>query len=239
MATTATAAEAVAYRTTVREMPSEERPRERLERYGAGTLTNAELLAILLRVGSTKENVIELASRLLREYGGLGGLLKADLHELCEAHGMGLAKATQVKAALELARRLNLLTPEARPQIKSPNDVAQLLMLEMAYLPQEQLRVLCLDTKNYVVHQQVVYQGTVNSSVVRVAEVFKPAVSRTCPAIVVVHNHPSGDPTPSPEDVRTTEQLRKAGELLDIELLDHIIIGQHRHVSLKERGLGF
>lgn len=117
----------VAYRTTVREMPSEERPRERLERYGAGTLTNAELLAILLRVGSTRENVIELASRLLREFGGLGALLAVDLPTLCATHGMGLAKATQVKAALELARRLNLLTPEARPQIKSPGDVATLL----------------------------------------------------------------------------------------------------------------
>lgn len=112
-------------------------------------------------------------------------------------------------------------------------------MLEMAYLPQEQLRVLCLDTKNYVVHQQIVYQGTVNSSVVRAAEVYKPAVSRTCPAIVVIHNHPSGDPTPSPEDIRTTERLRQAGELLDIALLDHIVIGQQRFVSLKERGLGF
>ena len=112
-------------------------------------------------------------------------------------------------------------------------------MLELAYLPQEQLRVICLDTKNYVVHQQVVYQGTVNSSVVRAAEVFRPAVSRNCLSIVVVHNHPSGDPTPSPEDIRTTEQLRKAGELLDIELLDHIVVGQHRWVSLKERGLGF
>ncbi len=117
----------ITYRTTVRKMPSEERPRERLERYGAGTLTNAELLAILLRVGSTRENVLELAARLLREYGGLGGLLAVDLPTLCASHGMGPAKGTQVKAALELARRLNLLTPEARPQIKSPADVANLL----------------------------------------------------------------------------------------------------------------
>jgi DNA repair protein RadC len=109
----------------------------------------------------------------------------------------------------------------------------------MGYLAQEQLRVLCLDTKNYVVSQHTVYQGTVNASVVRAAEVYRPAIARTCPAIVVVHNHPSGDPTPSPEDIRTTEQLRKAGDLLDIELLDHIILGQQRHVSLKERGLGF
>lgn len=232
-------ASSVAYHTTVREMPSDERPRERLERYGAETLQTAELLAILLRVGTQQENVIELSSRLLREHGGLGGLLRVDFARLCAEHGMGQAKAAQLKAALEIGRRLSVLEAGARPQISSPRDVATLLQLEMGYLAQEQLRVLCLDTKNYVVAQQVVYQGTVNSSVVRVAEVFKPAVSRTCPAIVVVHNHPSGDPTPSPEDVRTTEQLRKAGELLDIELLDHIVIGQHRYVSLKERGLGF
>lgn len=235
----AAVASSVTYHTTVREMPSDERPRERLERYGASTLQTAELLAILLRVGTPQENVIELSSRLLRVYGGLGGLLHVDFAQLCAEHGMGQAKAAQLKAALEIGRRLSVLEAGAKPQISSPADVASLLLLEMGYLAQEQLRVLCLDTKNYVVAQQVVYQGTVNSSVVRVAEVFKPAVSRTCPAIVVVHNHPSGDPTPSPEDVRTTEQLRKAGELLDIELLDHIVIGRQRYVSLKERGLGF
>ncbi len=230
----------VEYRpTTVREMPSDERPRERLERYGAATLQTAELLAIILRVGTPGENVIELSARLLRSYGGLGGLLAAEMADLCGEHGLGVAKAAQLKAALELGRRLSVLAPGERPQITKPDDVARLLMLEMSYLTQEQLRVLCLDTKNYVVAQSVIYQGTVNSSVVRVAEVFKPAVSRTCPAIVVVHNHPSGDPTPSPEDVRTTEQLRRAGELLDIELLDHIIIGQQRFVSLKEKRLGF
>jgi DNA repair protein RadC len=158
---------------------------------------------------------------------------------LCGEHGLGQAKAAQLKAALELGRRLTLSGPEQRPQITNPRDVVNLLSLEMGYLAQEQLRVLCLDTKNRVVSQHTVYQGTVNSSVVRAAEVYKPAITRTCPAIVVVHNHPSGDPTPSPEDIRTTEQLRKAGELLDIDLLDHIILGQQRHVSLKERGLGF
>lgn len=234
------AAARVAYHTTVREMPSDERPRERLENYGAPALSNAELLAILLRVGTSGENVIELSARLLRQCGGLKGLLTIELEELCALHGVGPAKATTLKAALELGRRLSVLAPEERPKITQPQDVANLIMLEMGYLKQEQLRVLCLDTKNYVVAQQVVYQGTVNSSVVRVAEVFKPAISRTCPAIVVVHNHPSGDPTPSPEDVRTTDQLRQAGELLDIELLDHIILGhERRYVSLKERGLGF
>ena len=224
---------------TVREMPSDERPRERLERYGAGALQTAELLAIILRTGVQGENVIDVSMRLLRDFGGLAGLMAADLPDLCRAHGLGLAKASQLKAALEIASRLAALGPEQRPRINSPADVAKLLMLEMAYLAQEQLRVLCLDTKNHVVAQQTVYQGTVNSSAVRVAEVFRPAISRTCPSVIVVHNHPSGDPTPSPEDVRTTEQLRKAGELLDIELLDHIVIGRNAHVSLKERGLGF
>ncbi|HEU0026359.1 MAG TPA: DNA repair protein RadC, partial [Ktedonobacterales bacterium] len=224
---------------TVREMPSDERPRERLERYGAGALQTAELLAIILRTGLQGENVIDLSQRLLRDFGGLAGLVAADLSDLCQAHGLGLAKASQLKAALEIANRLATLGPEQRPRITSPSDVARLLMFEMAYLAQEQLRVLCLDTKNHVVAQQTVYQGTVNSSAVRVAEVFRPAITRTCPSVIVVHNHPSGDPTPSPEDVRTTEQLRKAGELLDIELLDHIVIGRHQHVSLKERGLGF
>jgi len=232
------AAVRIVYHTTVREMPEGERPRERLARYGATALQTAELLAIILRVGTRQENVVELSARLLREYGGLGGLAGADLAELCGMHGMGESKATQLKAALELGRRLGIMGP-GRPQISRPEDVANLLLTDMCYLAQEQLRVLCLDSKNFVVHVQTVYQGTVNSSVVRAAEVLRPAVSRNCLGIVVVHNHPSGDPTPSLEDVRTTEQLRKAGELLDIELLDHVIIGQHKWVSLKEQGLGF
>lgn len=233
-------ADEVEYRVlTVREMPNDERPRERLERYGASTLQNSELLAILLRTGLPGENVIDLSTRLLRDFGGLAGLVSADLAELTKAHGLGPAKATQLKAALEIANRLAALGPEQRPQIREPGDVARLLMLEMAYLAQEQLRVLCLDTKHHVIAQHTVYQGTINSSAVRAAEVFRPAITRACLSIIVVHNHPSGDPAPSPEDVRTTQQLREAGALLDIELLDHIIIGRHQHVSLKERGLGF
>jgi DNA repair protein RadC len=229
----------IVYHATVREIPSDERPRERLKRHGVSTLQTAELLAIVLRTGTHKENVIELSSRLLREYGGLAGLLAIDFAALCAEHGVGIAKASQLKAALELGRRLGTLPLEARYQITSPESVARLVMGEMGYLEQEQLRVLCLDTKHFVVAQQVIYQGTANGSMVRVAEVFKPAVTRTCPAIVVVHNHPSGDPTPSDDDVRTTHQLCQAGELLDIELLDHVIVGRSKHVSLKELGLGF
>jgi DNA repair protein RadC len=227
------------YHTTVRDMPTEERPRERLERLGAASLRPAELLAIILRVGTSGENAIELAEKLLRQYGGLGGLMTMDFAELCNVHGVGAAKAAQLKAALELGRRVSEPRRETRVQITSPEVVAQLTMADMGFLPQEQLRVLCLDNKNFVVHHQVIYQGTVNSSVVRIAEVFKPAVIRTCPAIVVVHNHPSGDVTPSDEDVRTTRLLAQAGQLLDIELLDHVIVGQNNYASLKEEGLGF
>lgn len=227
------------YRPTVHEMPTGERPRERLERYGAATLQTSELLAIIFGSGIRGENVVDLSARLLRDFSGLGGLLAADLGVLCAQHGLGPAKAMQLKAMLELCRRLSVLAPEQRPAITCPADAANLVMLEMGYLAQEQLRVLCLDTKNTVVHQQTIYQGTVNTSVVRAAEVYKPAITRTSPAIIVLHNHPSGDPTPSPEDVRTTEQLRKAGEVLDIELLDHLVIGHQRFVSLKERRLGF
>jgi DNA repair protein RadC len=223
----------------VRELPNEERPRERLERYGAAALTNPELLAIILRVGIQGENVIELSSRLLRKYGGLGGLLGVELDVLRAERGLGTAKAITLKAALEVGRRLTLLDSTERPQILGPGDVATLLALDVGFQSQEQFRVLCLDQKSHVVSQHTVYQGTVNASVVRAAEVFRPAVSRNCPAIIVVHNHPSGDPTPSPEDIRTTEQLRRAGEALEIELLDHVILGQQRYVSLKERGLGF
>jgi DNA repair protein RadC len=227
------------YHATVRELPNEERPRERLERYGAAALTNPELLAIILRVGIQGENVIELSSRLLRKYGGLGGLLGAELDVLRAERGLGVAKAITLKAALEVGRRLTLLDSTERPQILGPGDVATLLALDLGFQSQEQLRVLCLDQKSRVVAQHTIYQGTVNASLVRAAEVFRPAVSRNCPAVIVVHNHPSGDPTPSAEDIRTTERLRRAGETLEIALLDHVILGQQRYVSLKERGLGF
>lgn len=229
----------IEYHATIREMPVDDRPRERLQYYGPEALQTAELLAIILRTGTTKDNVIELSAKLLRKYGGLAGLMRADFGDLCNEHGLGAAKASQVKAALELGRRLAATQPEERVQVRSPADAAKLVMLDMAFLQQEHLRVLLLDTKNHVVHIERVYQGSVNMSVVRAAEVLRPAVSRNCPALIVVHNHPSGDPTPSSEDVRTTEQLVQAGKHLDIEVLDHIIIGNQRFVSMKERKLGF
>lgn len=227
------------YHLTIREMTHDERPRERIARYGAPTLQTAELLAIILRTGTERENVVELATHLLARYGGLAGLARADHAELCQEHGIGPAKAAQLRAALELGRRLAATMPEDRPRITSPADVFLLLGVEMAALAQEQLRVMLLDSKNGVTHVQTVYQGTVNASLVRAAEVLRPAIARTSPSIIVTHNHPSGDPTPSAEDIRVTEQLFQAAKMMDIALLDHIVIGQGRYISLRERDLGF
>lgn len=223
----------------MRDLPVDLRPRERMLYAGPSALSTAELLAIILRVGNKGENVVRMAERLLSEFGGVTGLAQANFEELCAAYGMGEAKATQIKAALELGRRLMVASPAERLQVRSPVDVANLLMLEMSLLEQEQLRVVLLDTKNFVIKVHMVYSGSLNSAVVRVGEVFREPIRSNSAAIAVVHNHPSGDPTPSPEDVRVTEMIVEAGALLDIDVLDHLIIGRNRFVSLKERGLGF
>lgn len=230
------------YHLLIRDLPAGERPRERLRDHGAAYLSNAELIAILLRTGTPAENVIDLATRLLSRFGGLDGLARASFHELATVHGMGEAKTSQLKAALELGRRLLAASGEERMAIRSPQDVANLVMAEMAFLDQEQFRVLLLNTKNQVLGISQVYKGNVNSAVIRAGEVFQEAVRSNCPAVILVHNHPSGDPTPSPEDVEVTRRLVEAGKLLDIEVLDHVVIGQSAQgafVSLKERRLGF
>jgi DNA repair protein RadC len=207
-----------AYRIT--DLHEAERPRERLSALGPQALSSAELLAILLRVGVAGENAVQVGQRL-------------------NQHGIGEAKAAQIKAAIELGRRLTIESPEERPTINSPADAAALLQYEMSALEQEHLRVILLDTRNHVLDTVEVYRGSVNSSQVRVGEVFKAAVRRGAPAVIVVHNHPSGDPTPSPDDVAVTRAFVQAGKLLDVDVLDHLVIGQGRYVSLKERGLGF
>jgi DNA repair protein RadC len=227
------------YYLTIHDFPAEERPRERLLNCGAQALSNAELLAILLRTGAPGENVITLSTRLLKEFGGLPGLAKAGLSDLTEVRGISTAKVAQFKAGLELGRRLLLSSPDARPQITCPADAANLLMLEMGSLVQENLRTLLLDTKNRVLKQHTVYVGNVNASIIRVGEVFREAVKENATAIIVAHNHPSGDPSPSPEDITVTRSIVEAGLLLSVEVLDHLIIGHQSFVSLKERGLGF
>lgn len=225
------------YRIT--DLHESDRPRERLQALGAQALNNAELLAILLRTGVPGENAVQVGQRLLQTLGGLNGLQRIPFEELCRQHGVGEAKAAQIKAAIELGRRLALENEDVRPTISSPMDAAALIQYEMSGLEQEHLRVLLLDTRNHLLGIDEVYRGSVNSAQVRIAEVFRGAVRRNATAIIVAHNHPSGDPTPSPEDVALTRALAQAGRLLDIELLDHLVIGSGRFVSLKERGLGF
>jgi DNA repair protein RadC len=227
------------YTPMIRDLPVDLRPRERMAFAGPNALNTAELLAIILRVGGRGENVIRMAERLLTKFGGIAGLAQASLDELAHEHGMGQAKATQIKAALELGRRLQVASPQERPQVRGPADVANLLMLEMGLLEQEHLRTVLLDTKNYVIRVNNVYIGSLNSAAVRVGEIFRDAIRANSASIIVVHNHPSGDPTPSPEDVRVTEMMVEAGQLLDIEVLDHLVIGRNTYISLKERKLGF
>ena len=229
----------VAYQPMIRDIPQSERPRERLKNYGSSALSTTELLAILLRIGVPGENVIHLAMRMLSEHRGLGGLAKASFSELEAIRGIGPAKVTQLKAAFELGRRLLVEAPDERPQIRSPSDAANLVMLEMSLLDQEHLRLILTDTKNRVLEMPTVYIGNLNTSVIRVGELFRYALRANCAGMIVVHNHPSGDPTPSPEDVQVTKRIVSAGRLLDVDVLDHLIIGNQRFVSLKERKLGF
>ena len=210
-----------------------------LEYYGAAALSVAELLAIILRTGTKDENVIRLAQRLLAERNGLAGLARLSFSELVEIRGLGPAKAAQLKAAFELGRRLQIAAPHERPMVKSPADAANLLMIEMGLLDQEHLRTIMLDSKNQVLKVHTVYIGSLNTAVVRVGELFREAIRLNAAALIVAHNHPSGDPTPSAEDVQVTRQIVDAGKLLSIDVLDHLVIGQQRWVSLKERGLGF
>ena len=223
----------------MKELPASEMPRERLRNHGPQALSDAELLAILMRVGVKGQNVLQLSQQILSDYGGWAGLLQADFGELCNHHGLGEAKTATLKASLEIGRRLLLATHGERFQIKAPGDVAQLMQLEMSHLDQEHLRAICLDTKNRVQKVHTVYVGSLNSALIRVGEVFKEALKLNSCAVIIVHNHPSGDPTPSPEDVLVTRQIVDAGKMLDVEVLDHLVIGKGRFVSLKERGLGF
>jgi DNA repair protein RadC len=185
------------YVPTIKDLPQDERPRERLRSHGATYLSNAELLAILMRVGTRDENAVQLGQRLISSYG-LPGLARASFDELEGEKGLGLAKVAQIKAALELGRRLAAAHPQERPAIRSPADAANLLMSEMEFLEQEEMRTVLLDTRNRVLKTHSLYKGSLNTAMVRVGELFREAIRANCAALIVVHNHPSGDPTPSP-----------------------------------------
>ncbi len=223
----------------IKDIQREDRPRERLASLGASSLSNAELIGILIGSGLPGVNAVQLGQRVLVATTGLDQLQRISLHELIQIRGIGKAKAIQIKAAIELGRRMSSRMPVDRPQIQSPEDAAELVQYEMGALEQEHLKTMLLDTRNRLLKIAEVYRGTLNSSHIRVGEVFREAVRCGAAAIIVVHNHPSGDPTPSPEDVAVTKVLVEAGNLLDIELLDHLIVGQNCFLSLKARGLGF
>lgn len=225
--------------TLIRDLPATDRPRERLRDAGAQALSNAELLAILLRVGSAKESALSQANRLLAHFEGLPGLWRASFTAMCNEKGLGEAKAAQVKAALELGMRLASASPEARITVRSPEELAGLLMSEMSLLDQEHVRVALLDVRNHVLGIPTVYIGSPHSTHIRIGDLLSDAIRDKAAAIVLLHNHPSGDPTPSSADGMMTRQLYDAGKLMDIDLLDHLIIGGGRYVSMKAVGLGF
>jgi DNA repair protein RadC len=223
----------------IRELPVTERPRERLAARGPGGLTSAELIALLWGSGTRGRSAVDLATDALAAHEGLTGLARASELELASLPGIGSAKAAQLVAAFELGRRLLADWPSGRWSIRGPGDVADRLILQMGRLEREELRVVLLDTKNHVLRVATVYQGNVSASLVRVGELFRDAVRVNAAGLILVHNHPSGDPTPSPDDVAVTRAIVQAGKLLDIDVLDHLVIGGGQCVSLKERGLGF
>ncbi|MDW7674101.1 MAG: DNA repair protein RadC [Bacillota bacterium] len=227
----------VKYSCTIKDLPLELRPRERLISLGADVMPTSELLAIIIGSGSRDESAISLAQRLLGKPGGLGELINATVEEIQLEKGVGPAKACQIKAAIELAKRINTLSGEHRPVIRSPQDAAALVVEEMRYLDREHFRTLMLNTKNQVIAMETVSIGSLNSSIVHPREVFKSPLKKSAAALVLVHNHPSGDPSPSPEDIAVTKRLIECGQLLGIEVLDHLIVGGKRFLSLKEKGM--
>jgi DNA repair protein RadC len=230
---------AVAYQARIRDLPSGDRPRERLRDSGPGALSNQELLAILLRTGGTRESALAMASRLLGRFDGLVGLARTGFAELCAERGLGEAKAAQVQAALELGKRLVATQPQERAVIRFPQDVSNLLLAEMGLLDQEHMRVILLNTRNQVLGVSEVYRGSVHTAVIRIAELFREALRQNAPSIILVHNHPSGDPAPSAEDIAMTKEAIQAGELLDVDVLDHVILAHGRFESMKTAKVAF
>lgn len=223
------------YHLTIKSMPEELRPRERMLAVGASSLSSAELLAIILRTGTKDESALELAHRILLEPRGLRFLAESSIDELCSLKGVGIAKAAQIKAAVELGKRLACMGQVMRPTVRNPEEVCTLVMEEMCYLDRENFRVIFLNTKNQVLGIETISVGSLNSSLSHPREVFKRAIQKSAAAIILVHNHPSGDPTPSAEDIEITRRLCEVGKVVGIDVLDHLIIGDHVFTSLKEK----
>jgi len=220
----------------IRDVHIDDRPRERLIKQGPQSLSNQELIAILLRTGTKSESVLSLANRILNYFEKIHELKHATLEEIVSIKGIGEAKAVQLLAAIELGRRLAQMQVHNRFTIRSPQDAASFLMPEMSSLNQEHFVTLFLNTKNQVIHKQTIFIGSLNSSIVHPREIFREAVKRSAASFICAHNHPSGIATPSPEDIDVTKRIQEAGYIIGIDLIDHIIIGDHQFISLKEKG---
>ncbi|WP_010651047.1 RadC family protein [Oceanobacillus massiliensis] len=219
-----------------KDVPKEDRPRERLLKAGPGHLSNQEILAILIGSGTKEESVMSVANRVLMHFEGLKLLRDATIEELVSIKGIGTAKGLLILSAIELGKRMSEYKAEDRYVIRSPDDGADYIMEEMRNLTQEHFVVLFLNTKNQIIHRQTIFIGSLNASIVHPREVYREAVKRSAASIIVAHNHPSGDPTPSQEDIHVTRRLAESGKMIGIDLLDHLIIGDRKFVSLKEKG---
>ncbi|ADL12098.1 RadC family protein [Acetohalobium arabaticum] len=224
------------YNLTIKDLPKEERPREKLCKFGTKAMSTAELLALIIRTGSQSDTAIELANKLLTHTGGLKFIGDLSVEELQEVKGVGLAKAAQISATVELGRRIRLANQETKEIITSPQDVANLLLARLSFLEKEHFVTLLLNTKNEIISIEDISIGSLSNSIVHPREVFKPAIRRSSAAVILAHNHPSGNPEPSKEDIDITQRIKKAGKILGIEVLDHLVIGNKDYISLKEKG---
>lgn len=223
------------YKVRILDMQKEERPRERLMKNGVSSLADSELLAVILRTGTRQENVINLCQRLLSMYN-LKTLSQISTSRLIEIHGIKESKAAQIAACFEIARRLEAFNEGSKQKINSPEDVYRRIYPRMREQKKEMFIELCLDTKNQVIKEETISIGSLNSNVVHPREVFRTALTESAAHIIVTHNHPSGDPTPSREDIEITKKLTETGKIIGIDVLDHVIIGDGRHFSMKEAG---
>ncbi len=221
----------------IRDLPLEERPREKLKNLGAGVLSNAELLAILIRSGSRDESAIQVATRILVRGGGLRNLPGLSLEELQENKGIGPDKAAMIKAALELGSRLATTPPERSGSITTPKQAADLFMEDLRYKKKEYFKILLLNTKNHVISKEEISVGSLSASIVHPREIFNIPMRKSAASVILIHNHPSGDPAPSREDLEVTRRLVDGGNLLGVTVRDHIIIGDGRFFSFREQGL--
>jgi len=218
------------------QLPHSQRPRERMIAYGVDALSHAELLAILIRTGTKNQSAVQLSTNLLQQCGSLRELVDMSVDELTAIKGIGQAKALQLLAGIELGKRVARSRLGEVVTVRSPHDAAMYMMEEMRYLKKEHFVCLFLNTKNHIIGKETLSMGTLNASLVHPREVFRAAIRSSSASIICLHNHPSGDPSPSKEDIQITQRLVEAGTLLGIEILDHLIIGDDKFVSLKEQG---